>query len=546
MSQLPGGLRNLLGGGLGSTIATDLKLATILGLLGLEGTDLISAIENEKITSIADLPAFLMSQLEGAVQDTEQQLGKPLWELLVRAPAGLDASAIETGQAAQAVAMIQRMLGFGLALPLITARLETIVKGILGDHAPEGLLEAIRRLPEEIGVNFFIGTVLERVFETAVGTPLEEAIAEQTRPARFDWRVVKLLLTKHQITNAEALGYLRKIGYRDQDAQKVLQLGEQFLSVADLQALYLLGLKDAPFIQDYLSQLGYTPEDAAALMDVYLNKAETQGAQQLRTTARAGYLEGKLTEPEYRALLESVNTPKLSIDLEVESANLVISWGRRQLTVANVKTLHDQGHLNDRQALSQLVQLGLVEDDANALIQSWSVTRRASHAPLSVARILSYELGGVLTQSEAVTRLMDTGMKPEDASLLAANPGQLGGVYAHALTPAIVLSALKEGVIDVEGARTKLEALNVAPAAIDLQLQLAVARQVKGAKPKQAHRTITEPQVLEALRAGLVSSGWAATELGVLGYTDADAQLILAIEAFKQTGEIPPGWTTLS
>src|SRR5579859_7503751 len=104
-------LKGLLGGGLGSTIALDLKLTALAALLGLEGVDVLSAIESGEIKSINDMPAFLASQLEGAVQEAEQTFGAPLWELLVRAPAGLDAGSIENGQAANAVGMVKRMLG---------------------------------------------------------------------------------------------------------------------------------------------------------------------------------------------------------------------------------------------------------------------------------------------------------------------------------------------------------------------------------------------------------------------------------------------------
>lgn len=543
MASGPGSFLSNLGGPL---LATDLKMIAIAALLGIESKDVLEAIDTGEIKSLADIPKFLTDQLDGAVRDAEETFGAPLWELLVRAPAGLDAASIDSGQAKDAVAMVKRMLGFGLALPLITARLETVIKGVLGAHAPEGLLESIRRLPEEIGVNFFIGTVLERIFETAVATPLEEAIAQQTRPARFDWRVVKLLLTKHVISRADALSYLQRIGYRDIDAEKVLDLGEQFLTVADVQQLFLAGEWSEEQASDYLATLGYQPTDAATLVDLYLTRAETTGGQQLRLTARAGYLEGKITEAEYRLLLKTVYTPAKSIDLEVESANLQLAWGRRQLSVANLKTSHQQGHINDRQAETQLERMGFTQDDALFLIATWTAERKATHAGLSVNRILAYQLGGVLTPAESLALLTESGMKVEDASLLVKHPGQLGGVYAHRVTQQTVLSALREGVIDVESARSKLVALDIDPDEIDLSLASTVAKLVRGSKPKAAHKALTEAQVLRAWRLGLASDSWAAAELAALGYTDADAQVILAIEETSQSGSAPAGWVMLT
>jgi hypothetical protein len=544
-AQLPGGLGGALGG-IGGTLAMDLKWTVLATFLGLELADVAEAIGKGELTTLADLPAFLERELEHAIQDGEEKFGAPLWELLIRAPAGLDPVAIDSGQAGNAARMVKRLLGFGLALPLLTAKLEGVLKGVLGDHAPAGLLKAINELPNEIGVNFFIGTVMERIFETAVATPLEEAIAEQTHPARFDFRVVKALLTKHHLTQEEAETYLGRIGYRPEDVAKILSLSESFLSVADLQALFLEGSLDALQVVDYLLQLGYSSEDASRLVELYLTKAETQGGQQLRATARAGFLEGKITEGRYRELLATVNTPKRSIDLEVESAQLVLEWGRQHLTAATIKTLHDQGHLNDRQAQLELTRMGFSETDAAALMDSWKVARTITHPPLGVARILGYELGGILTRLQAHALLIQSGLTPADADLLAANPASLGGVYAHQLTPATVLSALKEGVIGVEDAKDHLVQLNVAPAEIDLAIALTVHKAVRGGKPRAAHKTLTEPQVLEAFRLGLATSSWALAELVTLGYADADAAIILAIEATKEAGAVPAGWVPLS
>jgi hypothetical protein len=544
LSQIPG-IGGLLSAG-GSLLATDLKLAALAALLGIEGVDLIKAIEGGEIKSVADLPAFLESQLEGAVREGEELFGTPLWELLIRAPAGLDAAAIEEGQAKDAAAMVKRMLGFALALPLATARLEVVVKGILGAHAPEGLLESVRRLPEEIGINFFVGTVLERIFETAVATPLEEAIALQSRPARFDFRVIKALLTKHHVTREQADEYLANMGYRPKDIALILDLAEQFLSVADLQQLYLLGQWDEAKVRAYLASLGYTEADAQALVDLYLTRAETQGAQALRATLRTGYLEGHLTTAEYREGLIRVNTPAKSVDLEIESADDLIKWGRRQQTLGAIKTLHDQGHINDRQAAMKLEAQGFSEADAAELIEAWSVARKASRVGLSVQRILAYELGHVIDQGQAHKLLVAAGLKVDDAEFLARNPGRYGGIFAHPLSPATILSALREGVLDVEAAKAKLDEIGVQPEERDLMLAAAVMKSIRGMKPKAVHRNLSEGQMVEAFKHDLVTSGWLEAELTTLGFADADAQLIVAIEESKKAGHPPEGWVTLT
>ena len=520
---------------------------TVLGFLAIsELTEVLSNYLRTGRLELDLIPEWLAAAVQGPIGESERILGEPLFELLIRAPSGVNLSRDPGAQEAAAVGMVQRMIGFATALPFAIAGVKQALQALTGGNAPTALLEAIEKIPEDLGVNWALGTVMANIFELSTGRPLAEAINEQVRPFRFEWPQVRALLRQGHLTPDEAAERFRKIGLRDIDMPLAQKLDRVLLSLGDLQQAYLFGIRDEAWVRAYLKASGLDDEDVEVAVAIYLTRAQTAGSGELRSVAQKGFLEDHLSEAQYRGLLQQANVPKASIELEVEAALLVKQWGRLQLTVAEIKAMHQAGQLDDHAALGHLVANGYSEIDAQAIINSWRNEGRAGKLGLSETRILSYLLGGLFTRQQAFQRLLALNYRPDDATFLVDNPDQFGGTFRYPLTPATVLAALKDEEIEDAQARALLAALNMAPEEIDLRVKVAEHGGRRARKAKAAHKDLTEAQVLELLKQGLAAPSWALRELVVLGYSDADAGALVALEQTKESGHLPDTWTTLS
>lgn len=479
------------------------------------------------------------------IGDAEQTVGAPLFATLVSAVAGVELSDKAPAQEAEAVRMVQRMLGFATALPFVTTKIKSALEAILGEHAPEALLKSIEEIPNEIGINFFIGTVLERIFETAVSRPFEEAIAEQKRPARLEWPQLRALARQHAISDSELRDRLAKAGFRDSDIELISTIDRQLLTLSDIQQAYLYGVLDDNAVSAKLGELGFNPEDSATIRNIYLTRADTAGGNQLRAVAQQAYLNGTIAESQYREYLREANVPPLSIDLEVQAIQLAKQTGRRLLSVADIKRQHSDGILDDAQARSRLVRYGYNDDDASSIVQDWNVTKTTARSGFSESRILSYLVSGVLTPTQAYDRLVRDGIRPEDASFLIAHPETVPRVRAHPLEPGTIIAAYKDGLLTQPEAESGLRAANVDQAQADLLVRKANYELNRGPKTRQGPKRLSEAQIIEAMKYGLATAGWAARELESEGYSQQDAELIVAIEETRENQAVPPGWTVL-
>jgi hypothetical protein len=528
-------------------VLRDIKVTAILALLGVEGENIIQRLITERRIDLNPVPQWLEPAIGALVRGSSEAIGAPLFDLMIKEPLGLDLSDIPGHEDAAAVRVLQRLFGFGVMLDFATAEPRDLLKPLFGDNAPTGLVDAIRNIPQSVGVQWATGFVLSQFLWESYMPPLVERANRQTRPKRLSPDALITLQQRELISEAEANSAMADAGYRDRDMQHMRSLAEARLSMSDLTQAFQYELRDQSFVETYLRRSGFTAEDAALWMQVNLERAETAGGDQLRAVAQRGFMDGHLTEDQYYSYLRTVNVPATSARLEVEAAKLAKTWQVKNLSVAQIKTLHDKNLINDAQAIARLVAQDFTEENALELVNSWKETAAAPHAGLTESMILGYLVSGVLTKTEAFDRLVTQNIKPEDAAFLVEHPSTTGPVKSHGAAVGTIVGALKDGVIDVVTAEQKLRDTGMDADAVALTIREASFQITRGKTPKQPHKDLSAAQILDAFRYGLATSAWAVRELVQTGYTQTDATLIVAIEETKlsERGEPPADWVTL-
>lgn len=295
---------------------------------------------------------------------------------------------------------------------------------------------------------------------------------------------------------------------------------------------------------------GLNPETAA----IYLKNAHFQRttahkatvSAELRSVARRGYIEGNLSETQFRQLLEQAALPPESIDQEVRAANLTKQFGRHTFSLSQIKKQRQEGLIDDAQALIRLTAAGWSEADAQAQVAEWNNEARTGRSGLTENRILAYLVGGILTHAQAYDLLVQQGINSANARFLVENPHSVPAVKAHGSSSADIIAAYKDGILDLATTRQKLIDAGDTADAADLKLQVAHYVLNRGPKPKLAHKSLTEAHILEAFRLGFATDTWTLRELVTLGYSDADASLLVAIEETKLKQLAPTSWSVLT
>ena len=480
-----------------------------------------------------------------ATADIEQDVGHPLFAAIVDAGLGFNLSD-QSGEAATAVKLVERAIGFGAIMPLLTAGVAGILEARMGSHAPTAMLESIKGLGNDLGINFFLGQVLGDIFETASAPPIREAISRQTRPARLDYREIRALLKAHALQEPQARDQLRGVGYTEADIDLLYQLDRVWLNTGELSNEFMHGRLSEADLDSYMDSLGYVPEDRDRLKQQWQEQAESSGAVAFRDVMRRGVLEGHLSQDQYITAMRQIYMPEAAIQLDVAALQRELEWGRIQVSVGQVKQFFQKGEYSDTQAVQELINGGYDLVTANALIKDWSTVASKTKAGIGIARILSYELSGVLSHSQAYSMLTEQGLSIQLASLLSTNPSQYGGLIKHDRTPQTLIAAFKEDVITSDELRQQLLDIGTDQREVDYMVRVAIAQKTRSQKPRQVAKHLTDAQVIDAAKYGLATMAWGVRELETLGWSEADAQLIIATEKTKLSGQVPADWSVLT
>jgi len=518
------------------------ELTKLLGMLNVNDLD-------EFFNTVMEGPnaasSYLNKLLKDGLRIFDTDAGRLILQPLVEGSMGVDYGELQRDSAG-AVNTLEGAIGFSLVLDGVVAGIDAIIKPLFGDRAPEFILDSIKNIPQSLGMGYFLGLTLSNTFEVAVGTPLQEAINIQKSPSRLDIQTIRQALRMHKMTDAQATAYRAKLGYPEADWATFLELGTSVLALTDLQVAYEHGLMSDGEIKTYLESQGFSDFDINLMMEVYLNNSETAGGNIYRTVARTAYLENAISSEQFSGILTIAKVPKNSITLELAALDLQKSIGLKQLSAGDLKVALEVGDLSLSEVESKLKDLGYSSSDIELIIKEWQGGGSVMKPTVSAKTVIRYYNSKVISRDQAVQLLSVMGISSTDIESMLNGGGIIGSGYAHIYSPATVISAYKDGVVNVDSARTLLEKIGVEPETVTLMLTIAFYQMTHKTKKASGVKSITAGDLNEAYKLGLGSDAWLIREYVNIGYSQDNATLLSAIEVTKVTGNPPIGWEVLT
>jgi len=518
------------------------ELGKLFASINTSDLDSFFQIVNNGANKDSSYGVHLLSQ---GVSAFDRELGRLIVQPLIEGTMGVNyATLIEDSSGA--INTLESAVGFSLVLDGVTSGLDAVLKTILGDRAPEYILETIRKIPQAVGMEYFLGITLASTFEKAVGTPLEEAINIQVLPSRLDINTIRQLLRQHRISEAEADAYRKKLGYPESDWASFLLMESNLMPIADLQSAYEYGLLSEDQINTYLQQQGYADADIAIMLELYLHNSETSGGQVYRSVARTAYLENAISSDMFKSILKTAGVPDNSITMELQALDLQKSIGLKQLSAADIKWSYENNDLTAAEVETRLKDAGYSADDIALIMKEWDIGTVLSGPKVTAKTIIRYYRSKIITMSQAESFLVKLGMRDTDITQILASPTQLGSGYVHEINPTTIIAAYKDGLLTQDEATAKLEEIGVTPDYATELIQIAVYAGIHKKQPKQSGKTLSVADIKDGLKYGTASEAWALRELVAYGYSTDDAGYIIATYMTELTGNVPAGWIILS
>lgn len=200
------------------------------------------------------------------------------------------------------------------------------------------------------------------------------------------------------------------------------------------------------------------------------------------------------------------------------------------LSPFQIHNLQKAGAITGAVAFNMYREAGVPMDVANALVESGSTTKVAAVKQRSLSLVEKMYAGKLITHDQAAEYLHDLGYSPDEATdILLVNDQELElRTISNALTAVrtryLGRKITRDDVVKILGELGMPDAQVTELVALwDIEQQAEV-------------RTLTEAQILDAAEYGVRTNEWVISQLKGLGYSDADAWVLLQV---KLKGPLP-------
>ncbi|MDD4985134.1 MAG: hypothetical protein PHQ43_05005 [Dehalococcoidales bacterium] len=220
-----------------------------------------------------------------------------------------------------------------------------------------------------------------------------------------------------------------------------------------------------------------------------------------------------------------------------EHARKMTIWTKVYVMYPQLIARYKNGWISAEQVLQELVNLGLTQEKAQWMYETKfkieSAARTTAEKDLTMAQIIKGVKRGKITRVEAAVLLTDLGYDDYEAQFILDIEIPVdeteAAVKARELTKADILAGLKSETINLDQAREKLLELRYLQADADFILKVYTDSIKPPAEP--AGKSLTKADIVSAVKKGLVTPEQAFQLLINIGYNEADANFILALQA---------------
>lgn len=227
------------------------------------------------------------------------------------------------------------------------------------------------------------------------------------------------------------------------------------------------------------------------------------------------------------ATIDEVHQAFRESDLKDKYIDQAVALGRRLVPIRQVTEMLQHNVINTDQAFVMLHQQGYSDDDVASIINLGNALHVQTHKALTKADIVALYVDSLLPRQDALDRLVALGYSQQDATdeldlaqfkakaaqLRTIKTGIEAEVKAHDLKPVDAIAQLVTAGLDNEQAKMLVDQWT-------LQKQTVT-------------RGLTEAQIAKFAEDQLIQPADALNRLTALGYSAADATLILADKGVK-------------
>lgn len=348
---------------------------------------------------------------------------------------------------------------------------------------------------------------------------------ERFRPNRWTLNEAMQLYALRELSDNDIVKFMREEGYEDKDIGIALKLGEKRINASDVLAGLSVNMIDIQTAAKELYKLGYGSEAVQFILQLAKQKERQDDLNSLSGIALSAFKKNLLSEAEFRNIRLSGGVPIERIDLEVRMAQLNQETDRRDLSTGNIKAAYKTGVIARQEADHYLALLNLDTAARQIILNTWDEELKPRSMKLNASTIIAAFKSHVIDFNAAMDKLKSVGWSPQDASLMLSVALAQMQVIKRPLSEYAVIAAMENNIITEGDAVKRLVELGYSDEDAKLRLRLSTL------KPAAPQRVLTKSEIVNLYEKNFYTFGDAVNALIDIGYDERTAEMVVIANA---------------
>jgi len=260
----------------------------------------------------------------------------------------------------------QRFSGF-----LINFGVATALVSVVGDIVSFGKFEQFRELGVEVARNLGLGRLnrqaMKPLMDIMIVQPYKWWFNTRFHPTQFKISEVINPFTSSLMPVEDIFAAADLDGYSHDKVQKLIELHQKRLTVADAELLARWKFWDPAFARDYIVKLGFSEQLADTVTQIEQFKRVDSRLNKLIDTLEANVIDGHITTDEFSAVLDTMPLTENEKGTILTTVKYKAKSPHKALTFAQLTKAFEEGMIDDTELRDRLAREGYSDADVDIL-----------------------------------------------------------------------------------------------------------------------------------------------------------------------------------
>ena len=226
------------------------------------------------------------------------------------------------------------------------------------------------------------------------------------------------LLNRGVMTQDQVIQGIKESHYKDKYIPFILERKRTLIPYRTINTIIEKGVRDKQWGISYLMDLGYTQDDADALVSTSTSTKSAKAKELTEAQTLELYKAKQVKRDDALQMLETLGYDAHDADFLLSITDAQQSQAEQGKAIAAIRSSFLASKIVEQDASNQLDQLHVLSEARDQLLADWKIEKAGQVKTLTAAQVAAAVYYGIWSYDQAVAKLVELGYSQNDAAVV--------------------------------------------------------------------------------------------------------------------------------